>query len=183
MKGAAGSLLVVLLAGQVWAHAAAPPNDAQGQAFRITALPYVYTTWRQSEADVELGESEPGCVPATFGISNSVWFDLVSTTTGRVSFDTSLSAPKWVGSVGDTVLAVYESANGALRQVGCNSASADGSAVLHDVRVHRGTHYAIQLANFDASVLTSSGLLVLRVSALQPLPPVDSGSHAFERQP
>lgn len=169
--GASGSLVVNFSLPPV------PPNDAFGNAKRITSLP-AQDTLNTKAATTELGE--PTSIPC-FGpnepIGNTVWYAFTANTTMPVIVDTFGSD---FGSQNpNTVLAVYTgSAVGSLTQVNCNVITREPSTDIVNSRIAftavAGTTYHVQVGGYNGRF----GSLVVHFTAGPPPPANDNFSNA-----
>ncbi|MEQ1730974.1 MAG: hypothetical protein ABL982_21605 [Vicinamibacterales bacterium] len=99
------------------------------------------------------GAPAPTCVASSF--QNDFWCAFTAPCSGTASFNTCSMA------AGDTVMAVYSGACGALTQLGCNDDSACGArSQVNGIAVTSGSTYYVRLDTFGTATLATFALSI-----------------------
>ena len=148
--------------------APAPVNDNFANAMNITSTTFTDTK-DSSGATTQTADPTPACsqsaqIPFVTGLSNTIWYKVVPSSTGTANIDT-------IGSSYDSVLSVWSgTSQTALTAVACNDDINPGIVVqsqLTGVTLAAGTTYYVMVSSFgqaDPNPLAFGGKSVLNFS-------------------
>lgn len=140
-SNAAGSPLVINLAGKGFVPPTAPANDNIANAIVLTGTTGTLTGTNVA-ATTQTGEVAPTCQTA---YGNSVWWTYTPTVAGRLSVDLSATAF-------DTILTFHQPGT---TQIGCDDDGADlpngVASILRDIPVAAGSPVLIRVAGYFSS--------------------------------